>query len=279
MVRDQIQGYVNLMTGLRRATKAKASEAAQGLLSATGLDDVAADAGERVSNLAEEILTASRANRELLLKMINVEIDKAAARTGSREPRTSTDSAPSSPSCGRRSPSSRLGRRPPRRWPPRQRWSPPKRPWSPPRRPRPPRKRPAPPKRLRSRRRRPWPPRYPSSARRPRERRARRAAAKEPPTAKGARQPARKTRRRRRLRPRRQRPRRRAEASDEEDAGHEGGTAAKRTPATKTGSEEDSGEDVARDGPKRPRRRRGDHEGSGQAGAVKKAPTTTAATE
>ena len=34
------------------------------------------------SNLAEEILTASRANRELLVKMINTEIDKAAARTG-----------------------------------------------------------------------------------------------------------------------------------------------------------------------------------------------------
>ena len=63
MVREQIQNYVNLMTGLRRATKAKASEAAQGLLSATGLDDVATDAGGRVSNLAEEILTASRANR------------------------------------------------------------------------------------------------------------------------------------------------------------------------------------------------------------------------
>src|SRR6188472_2097136 len=78
MVREQIQNYVNLMTGLRRATKAKASEAAQGLLSATGLDDVATDAGERVSNLAEEILTASRANRELLVKMINTEIDKAA---------------------------------------------------------------------------------------------------------------------------------------------------------------------------------------------------------
>ena len=82
MVREQIQNYVNLMTGLRRASRAKASEAAQGLLSATGLDDVASDASERVSNLAEEILAASRANRELLVKMINVEIDKAAARTG-----------------------------------------------------------------------------------------------------------------------------------------------------------------------------------------------------
>lgn len=82
MVGEQIQNYVNLVAGLRRATKAKASEAAQGLLSATGLDDVAADASERVSILAEEILAASRANRELLVTLINTEVDKASARLG-----------------------------------------------------------------------------------------------------------------------------------------------------------------------------------------------------
>ncbi len=82
MVTEQIQNYVNLAAGVRRATKAKAAEAAQGLLSATGLNDVAADPRARVSALAEEILAASRANRELLLKMITTEVDKAAARIG-----------------------------------------------------------------------------------------------------------------------------------------------------------------------------------------------------
>ena len=82
MVGEQIQNYVSLVAGVRRATKAKAAEAAQGLLTATGLDDVAADASERVSNLAEEIIAASRANRELLVKMITSEVDKVAARVG-----------------------------------------------------------------------------------------------------------------------------------------------------------------------------------------------------
>jgi len=82
MVGEQIQNYVNLVGGLSRATKAKAAEAAKGVLSATGLDDVAADANERVTNLAEEIMAASRANRELLVRTINAEVDKAAAKIG-----------------------------------------------------------------------------------------------------------------------------------------------------------------------------------------------------
>lgn len=82
MVAEQIQNYVNLVGGVSRATKAKASEAAKGLLSAAGLDDVAADANERVTHLAEDIIAASRANREVLVKTITAEVDKAAARLG-----------------------------------------------------------------------------------------------------------------------------------------------------------------------------------------------------
>ena len=40
------------------------------------------DAAERVTKLAEEIWHASRANRELLEKLIVAEVDKAAARLG-----------------------------------------------------------------------------------------------------------------------------------------------------------------------------------------------------
>ena len=82
MVSEQIQNYVNLVGGLTKATKAKATEAAQGLLSATHLDGVASGATGKVSNLAEEILAASRANRELLAKTIGTEVDKAASRLG-----------------------------------------------------------------------------------------------------------------------------------------------------------------------------------------------------
>lgn len=82
MVAEQIQNYLNLVGGLTKATKAKASEAAQGLLSATHLDDVATGASEKVAALTEEILAASRANRELLAKTISTEVDKAAAKLG-----------------------------------------------------------------------------------------------------------------------------------------------------------------------------------------------------
>lgn len=82
MVSEQIQNYVNLVGGLTKATKAKATEAAQGLLSATHLDEVASGASGKVSNLAEEILAASRANRELFAKTISAEVDKAASRLG-----------------------------------------------------------------------------------------------------------------------------------------------------------------------------------------------------
>lgn len=82
MVAEQIQNYVNLVGGLTKATKAKATEAAQGLLSATHLDDVATGASGKVAALTEEILAASRANRELLAKTISAEVDKAAAKLG-----------------------------------------------------------------------------------------------------------------------------------------------------------------------------------------------------
>ena len=82
MVSEQIQNYVNLVGGLTKATRAKATEAAQGLLSATHLDEVASGASGKVSNLAEEILAASRANRELFAKTISAEVDKAASRLG-----------------------------------------------------------------------------------------------------------------------------------------------------------------------------------------------------
>lgn len=82
MVSEQIQNYVNLVGGLTKATKTKATEAAQGLLSATHLDEVASGASGKVSNLAEEILAASRANRELFAKTISAEVDKAASRLG-----------------------------------------------------------------------------------------------------------------------------------------------------------------------------------------------------
>ena len=82
MVGEGLQNYVSMVTGLTKTTKAKAAAAAKALLAQTGLDEVAADASERVSKLADEIVAASKANRELLQKMVETEVDKAADRLG-----------------------------------------------------------------------------------------------------------------------------------------------------------------------------------------------------
>jgi polyhydroxyalkanoate synthesis regulator phasin len=82
MAVDGLQNYIQMMSGMTKATRTKAVEAAKSLLAQTGLNDVASDAGERVTKLAEELLAASRANRELFEKVIKAEVDKAAARLG-----------------------------------------------------------------------------------------------------------------------------------------------------------------------------------------------------
>jgi formate dehydrogenase assembly factor FdhD len=46
------------------------------------LEGVATEASERVTKLAEEIMNASRTNRELLQHFVTTEVDKAATRLG-----------------------------------------------------------------------------------------------------------------------------------------------------------------------------------------------------
>lgn len=79
---DAWPNYVSMVSGLRKATRAKALAAARAVLAQAGLDDVAADASERMTKLAEEILAASRANRELLENLVTAEVDKTATRLG-----------------------------------------------------------------------------------------------------------------------------------------------------------------------------------------------------
>nr|WP_294695199.1 phasin family protein [uncultured Friedmanniella sp.] len=82
MVVEAVQTYVNLVSGLSRVTREKAWSAAHGLLAQAGLEGVANDAERRVSKLTEEILEASRANRELLEKLVATEVAKAVSRLG-----------------------------------------------------------------------------------------------------------------------------------------------------------------------------------------------------
>jgi polyhydroxyalkanoate synthesis regulator phasin len=79
---DPFQSYINMVTGVTKSTQAKASATARALLKQAGLEDVANEASERVTKLAEEIMNASRANRELMQRYVTTEVDKAAARLG-----------------------------------------------------------------------------------------------------------------------------------------------------------------------------------------------------
>jgi polyhydroxyalkanoate synthesis regulator phasin len=82
MTLEAINNYLHMVSGLSKTTRARARAAAKAMLAQAGLDGVAADAGERVGKLAEEIMNAGRANRELLEKVVAGEVDKAAARLG-----------------------------------------------------------------------------------------------------------------------------------------------------------------------------------------------------
>jgi polyhydroxyalkanoate synthesis regulator phasin len=82
MAVDAMQNYAHQVFGLTKLTRTKATEAAKSLLGQAGLNDVAAHTSERVTKLAEELLTASRANRNVLEKLVRAEVDKAATRLG-----------------------------------------------------------------------------------------------------------------------------------------------------------------------------------------------------
>lgn len=82
MAFQTVQNYVNLVSGVTRASRSKATATAKALLAQSGLEDVANDASERVAKLAEEIHAASHGNRELLENLISAEMDKVATRWG-----------------------------------------------------------------------------------------------------------------------------------------------------------------------------------------------------
>ena len=81
-VSDPFQTYINMVTGVTKSTQAKAAATARAMMKQAGLEDVATETSERVTKLAEEIMNASRANRELLQHFVTAEVDKAAARLG-----------------------------------------------------------------------------------------------------------------------------------------------------------------------------------------------------
>ena len=76
MAFESVRSYVQLASGLGEMTKAKAMDAAQGLLALPGADEVTRRAVQ-ASTLADQLLEAARANRANLLTLIQGEVEAA----------------------------------------------------------------------------------------------------------------------------------------------------------------------------------------------------------
>ncbi len=79
---DAVQSYLNLANVVSRAARAQAVAVAKTVLAQSGLEEAAADANERATQLAEEAREARRANRELVENLVAAEVTKAASRFG-----------------------------------------------------------------------------------------------------------------------------------------------------------------------------------------------------
>jgi hypothetical protein len=76
---ESVRSYVQLASGLGEMTKARAMDAAQGLLALPGADEVTRRAVQ-ASTLADQLLEAARANRANLLSLIQSEVESALKR-------------------------------------------------------------------------------------------------------------------------------------------------------------------------------------------------------
>ena len=80
---NDLRGYLQLANGLSDVTKAKAKEIAMELVSqGIQLSTKAPDIKGQVQELADELLSTSRNNREMLLGLVTSEVDRAVSRMG-----------------------------------------------------------------------------------------------------------------------------------------------------------------------------------------------------
>ena len=79
MAFESVRSYVQLASGLGELTRAKAMEAAQGLLALPGAEEVTRRAVQ-ASTLADQLLEVARANRATLLSLIQSEVESALKR-------------------------------------------------------------------------------------------------------------------------------------------------------------------------------------------------------
>ncbi len=84
MVLDGLRGYLQLATGLTDVTRERARAAAKALVAQgeASVGAVAPGVREQVSLLTDDLLAASRANRNLLVNLVRTEVEHSVARLG-----------------------------------------------------------------------------------------------------------------------------------------------------------------------------------------------------
>lgn len=80
-MRDAMRGYLNAASGLTELTRKRAQDLAQSLLASTGTAS-GGSVAHQVGALAEELVSAARANRESVREMIRGEVEIAVGRLG-----------------------------------------------------------------------------------------------------------------------------------------------------------------------------------------------------
>ncbi|MDB0018610.1 polyhydroxyalkanoate synthesis protein PhaF [bacterium] len=80
---DGLRGYVQLASGLTEVTASKARDAAMALVNqGMQLTGKTPDVMDSVQDIADDLLTTSKQNRELLVGIVRTEVDKAVGRMG-----------------------------------------------------------------------------------------------------------------------------------------------------------------------------------------------------
>lgn len=80
---DDLRGYIQVATGLTEVTTAKAREIVSSLLTqGLSLSTKAPDIIGQVQQMADELLSTGKDNREVLVGLIRTEVDRAVGRMG-----------------------------------------------------------------------------------------------------------------------------------------------------------------------------------------------------
>ena len=81
-----LQSYLRIVRGFGLLARDRAATGAHAFLARAGLDEAANDAGERLTKLADEVALSGRANREMLERIVTVEVERASLRLGFARP-------------------------------------------------------------------------------------------------------------------------------------------------------------------------------------------------